>query len=327
MTGNFHMTEKYNMASAPFLMRLVSSSVAVANTAGGIIRSILKTGSLGVVDKCDCGKFDPQTEADRASQKCIIGSLLKIYPALNIIGEEEDIHPSELKDECIDDLYDAEVLSKPCPEDLVAVKPDDVTIWVDPLDGTREFTEGLYDHVTVLIGISMNGKPIAGVIHQPFYGYQNELHRTKLGRTMWGVRSLGTFGFTHTPPPKGRRVVTTTRSHSNKTVMGAIEALKPDQILKVGGAGYKVILLLEGTADVYVFATPGCKRWDTCACEALLEAVGGTLTDVCGKHIMYDAQADSYVNKAGVLASLQDHTFYVDMIPESIKNNLLGLKS
>ena len=34
-----------------FLMRLVSSSVAVANRAGGIIRSILKTGSLGVVDK------------------------------------------------------------------------------------------------------------------------------------------------------------------------------------------------------------------------------------------------------------------------------------
>lgn len=51
MTGNFHMIEKYNMAAAPFLMRLISSSVAVANTAGGIIRSILKTGSLGVVDK------------------------------------------------------------------------------------------------------------------------------------------------------------------------------------------------------------------------------------------------------------------------------------
>lgn len=32
-------------------MRLVSSSVAVANRAGGIIRNILKTGSLGVVDK------------------------------------------------------------------------------------------------------------------------------------------------------------------------------------------------------------------------------------------------------------------------------------
>ena len=40
------------MASSPtFLMRLVSSSVSVANRAGEIIRSILKTGSLGVVDK------------------------------------------------------------------------------------------------------------------------------------------------------------------------------------------------------------------------------------------------------------------------------------
>ena len=39
------------MASGSFLMRLVSSSVAVANRAGGIIRSIMKTGSLGVVDK------------------------------------------------------------------------------------------------------------------------------------------------------------------------------------------------------------------------------------------------------------------------------------
>jgi len=40
-----------------FLMRLVSSSVAVANRAGGIIRSILKTGSLNVVDKVCTSSF------------------------------------------------------------------------------------------------------------------------------------------------------------------------------------------------------------------------------------------------------------------------------
>ena len=185
-------------------------------------------------------------------------------------------------------------------------------------------TKGLYDHVTVLIGISMNGKPIAGVIHQPFYGYEKEMQGIELGRTMWGVRGLGTFGFTHVPPPTGRRIITTTRSHLNKTVVDAIEAMKPDQILKAGGAGYKVILLLEGKADAYVFASAGCKRWDTCACEALLEAVNGTLTDVCGEHIKYDGQADSYVNKTGVLASLKDHDFYVSMIPETIKSSLLG---
>ena len=178
--------------------------------------------------------------------------------------------------------------------------------------------------MTVLIGISLNGKPIAGVIHQPFYGYEKEAQGIELGRTMWGVRGLGTFGFTHFPPPEGRRIITTTRSHSNKTVVEAIEAMKPDKILRAGGAGYKVLLLLEGTADAYVFASAGCKRWDTCACEALLESVGGTLTDVCGEHITYDAQADSYLNKTGVLGSLKDHKFYVDMIPESIKTSLLG---
>lgn len=178
--------------------------------------------------------------------------------------------------------------------------------------------------MTVLIGISMNGKPIAGVIHQPFYGFEKEPQASELGRTMWGVRGLGTFGFTHVPPPAGRRVITTTRSHSNTTVIKTIEAMKPDKILKAGGAGYKVLLLLEGTADAYVFASPGCKRWDTCACEAILEAVGGTLTDVCGEHIEYDGHADSYVNKTGVLGSLKDHGFYVDMIPESIKTSLLG---
>ena len=35
------------------------------------------------------GEFDPQTEADRASQRCIMGSLLKSYPNIKIIGEEE----------------------------------------------------------------------------------------------------------------------------------------------------------------------------------------------------------------------------------------------
>lgn len=186
------------------------------------------------------------------------------------------------------------------------------------------YTSGLYDHVTVLIGISMNGKPVAGVIHQPFYGYEKQHQGLEIGRTMWGVRGLGTFGFSHIPPPAGRRVITTTRSHSNKTVVEAIEAMKPDEILKVGGAGYKVLLLLEGRADAYVFASAGCKRWDTCACEALLEAVGGTLTDICGEHIKYDSQAVSYVNQTGVLASLKDHKFYVSMIPDSIKSNLLG---
>lgn len=60
---------------------------------------------------------------------------------------------------------------------------------MDPLDGTGEFTEGLLDHVTVLIGIAFEGKAIAGVIHQPYYNYQKK--DAELGRTMWGLVGLG----------------------------------------------------------------------------------------------------------------------------------------
>lgn len=43
-------------------------------------------------------------------------------------------------------------ISDQFPEELRNVDVNDFTVWVDPLDGTAEFTQGLLDHVTVLIG-------------------------------------------------------------------------------------------------------------------------------------------------------------------------------
>ena len=52
-------------------------------------------------------------------------------------------------------------------------------------------------------------------------------------------------------------------------------AVDPTEVLKVGGSGHKVILLIEGKAHAYIFPSPGTKKWDTCAPEAILHALGG----------------------------------------------------
>lgn len=75
----------------------------------------------------------------------------------------------EVPSDWIVNLLDESVLSQRCPDEFQNVQDEDVVVWVDPLDGTSEFTQGLLDHVTILIGLSVKGKAIGGVIHQPFF--------------------------------------------------------------------------------------------------------------------------------------------------------------
>ena len=63
------------------------------------------------------------------------------------------------------------------PANIQEAKIEDLTVWVDPLDGTKEFTEGYLDHVTVLVGIAIGKKAIGGVIHQPFWSYEGKCFR------------------------------------------------------------------------------------------------------------------------------------------------------
>ena len=37
------------------------------------------------------GQYDPQTEADRAAERCIVGSLQQKFPSLRIVGEEVSV--------------------------------------------------------------------------------------------------------------------------------------------------------------------------------------------------------------------------------------------
>uniref|UniRef100_A0A8C2ZB60 3'(2'),5'-bisphosphate nucleotidase 1 n=1 Tax=Cyclopterus lumpus TaxID=8103 RepID=A0A8C2ZB60_CYCLU len=333
------------MSGSPaVVMRLVSSAYTAAEKAGTIVRKVLHSGELGIVEKT--GANDLQTLADRLAQQSICASLSRCFPKITIIGEEE-LPDEEIKEDLIESGVSEEILQKTCPEEYSGLKEEELVVWVDPLDGTKEYTEGLLDNVTVLIGIAYGGRAIAGVINQPFYNYevQTELKDcvfvltvvtlvnskfpcqlgagAALGRTMWGMPGLGAFGFQLQEVQGDRRIVTTTRSHSNKLVTDCVDAMEPHEVIRVGGAGNKIIQLVEGKASAYVFASPGCKKWDTCAPEAILHAVGGKLTDMHGKAYCYDANV-KHMNSAGVLATLRNHEYYVNRVPQSV---LTALKS
>ncbi|XP_043961744.1 3'(2'),5'-bisphosphate nucleotidase 1 isoform X2 [Gambusia affinis] len=301
------------------VMRLVASAYSVAEKAGAIVRKVLHSGDLGIVEKT--GANDLQTLADRLAQKSICASLSRRFPKVTIIGEE-DLPCEEVQEDMIENGQAEEILQKICPKEYEALKEEELVVWVDPLDGTKEYTEGLLDNVTVLIGIAYGGRAIAGVINQPFYNYQLG-SGAALGRTIWGVLGLGAFGFQLQEGPADKRIVTTTRSHSNKTVTDCVNAMEPHDVIRVGGAGNKIIQLIEGKASAYVFASPGCKKWDTCGPEAILHAVGGKLTDMFGNLYHYNADV-KHMNSAGVLATLRNHDYYVSRVPQSV---LRALKS
>lgn len=190
-----------------------------------------------------------------------MASLTKQFPNVKIIGEEGTSDLVNVPSAWIVTDTDNDFLNNQCPESLAQISEKDLVIWVDPLDGTSEYTQGILEPVTVLIGLSVHNEAVGGVIHQPYYKQNDE----EFGRTIWGLKGLGSGGYvTDSTTAQEGLIVTTTRSHSNELVQSALKALEPSKVIRVGGAGYKVLQLLEGSAHAYVFASAGCKKWDTC---------------------------------------------------------------
>jgi 3'(2'), 5'-bisphosphate nucleotidase len=74
--------------------------------------------------------------------------------------------------------------------------------------GTSEYTQGLVEHVTVLIGVALKDRAIGGVIHQPYF---KNCESGTWGRTIWGIDGVGVGKFKVIPPPIGERIISTTR--------------------------------------------------------------------------------------------------------------------
>jgi len=84
------------------------------------------------------------------------------------------------------------------------------------------------------------------------------------------------------------------------------------KVISAGGAGYKAVEVIRGKADVYAHVTL-IKKWDICAGNALLNAVGGKMKTLKNETITYDKESGP-LNKNGLLASMSHFNYYLDKL-------------
>lgn len=68
-----------------------------------------------------------------------------------------------------------------------------MTFWVDPLDGSSGLVNGHTEHLTCIIGVAVNKRPLVGVIHKPFQSDNSDDPGYDIGRTYVGLPESGLF--------------------------------------------------------------------------------------------------------------------------------------
>lgn len=82
-------------------------------------------------------------------------------------------------------------------------------------------------------------------------------------------------------------------------------------------AGYKVQRVINGSIDAYVHTTR-IKKWDICAGNAILNAVGGQMTTLNGQSLDY-SDTQNVQNNDGLLATLYEHRKFLDIFGAAFK--------
>ncbi|XP_016980067.1 putative inositol monophosphatase 3 [Drosophila rhopaloa] len=310
---NFHQEERpaiYGMLrsenpSRVNLRKMLIAAIQAAQRGGLEVLDVARSRQLKERSKgkTDEGVNDPFTDADGRSHCVMKQGLQRIFPLVQIFSEEDKEHCKQAHSYDLDPT----VLHETAQVPDVAVNARDVTVWVDPLDATKEFTEELYEYVTTMVCVAVAGRPIIGVIHSPFNG---QTAWAWVGNSM--SEYLATLHPQHAPDNQAP-IITVSRSHTAGAKDLARGIFGEDvSLLTAAGAGYKVLQVVANNATAYLH-TSKIKKWDICAGDAILHALGGTMTTLNDQLINYGPE-ESPVNTEGLLATLERHDEYMDKL-------------
>jgi myo-inositol-1(or 4)-monophosphatase len=228
----------------------VNRALRVAESAAREAGELILRGFRKPAETFRKGRFDVVTEYDLKSEELIRERLTSAFPTHRIIGEEGE-----------------------------ATGDGDLTWYVDPIDGTVNFSHG-HPYFAVSIGLFRGDEGLVGVVHAP-----------RLQQTWSAVKGYGSF-CNGKPCSVSRRdemeeaLCTTgfpenvaSARYTNEAELGAF--LRAAQsVRRCGSAALDLAFVADGTYDIYW--ERGLKPWDIAGgCVILLEA-GGALSSCDG---------------------------------------------
>lgn len=164
------------------------------------------------------------------------------------------------------------VLSEEGIDDPVRLSADRVWI-VDPLDGTREFSEAGRSDWAVHVALWQAGELVAGAVALPAQGV-----------------TLATPTVPAPPAQPGAPRIVVSRTRPPVIALEVKDALE-GTLVEMGSAGAKVASVVQGVSDVYVHAG-GQYEWDSAAPVAVARAAGLHTSRIDGSPLVYN-QRDS----------------------------------
>lgn len=229
----------------------LQAGLAAVREAGPIALEYFRR-PIAVEDKLPGIYYDPVTEADKRIETLVRERLTARFPGQRILGEEHG-------DTGGGDTY-----------------------WViDPIDGTRSFISGMPTW-GILLGLVVEGKAVAGLMHQPYTGetwIADPLHgsrfvikkteqkiRARADATLADAILYSTHPSMFFDPDLYARY---------KTLAGRV------RLQRWGGDCYAFALVAHGTIDLMVDSL--LMPYDIVPLIPIIEGAGGVVTDLDGR--------------------------------------------